>query len=203
MSTKNFKISIHSLPYSSNKDYYNLLEWLVDSLDLANGTRNKKILLRLLDLFIQASRLKHGKIKEVQVINSCMDLKQIHELLKSESLSISFSQLFNSYLRNLIQARLVEEKASAKYALRADSLQASFKELRLETFKEFDKILEHAIALDNTKPIENNVVPESNEDNNIAANVSDSSNSSIDEINQSNTINNNSTDESDEENDNY
>lgn len=157
MDERSFKFNFITLPSvpSNELSKERLIDFLVASLSLGNTRSSNTVPKRLFELFFEISKINEGKFKfkdsEFDVFEGAMRVDDIYKILKTQDVTIGIAQLYNNYLTALLRLGLITKRKGSYYGLRNQTFYDSFKEIRYDLSKEFEKLLEHAKELDKLK----------------------------------------------------
>ena len=133
----------------------NLATYLASSLGLIPPRGKGIVAVKLIQLFSDIANKREGEIKckggVFPIKNGAMKVEDIHKWLLSEGVDIGTAQLYNTYIRNFINAGIITKKKYSMYGLRSKNLKETLHEAKLDWEREFNKILDHAARLDTLK----------------------------------------------------
>ena len=132
-----------------------LSTFLAESLGLTPSRGKGIVAIKLVQLFsiISGKRevtLKTLKGQEVSVKNGAMRVEDVHKWLQDSGVDIGTAQLYNTYITDFQRAGLITKKKYSMYGLKGDSLKEALSEVKRDWSKNFDRVLEHAVKLDET-----------------------------------------------------
>lgn len=152
-----FKLSLQSRPSVSQgtETREALASFLAESLGFIPSRGKGLVAVKLIELFSDIAGKREHTInlngKELPIKNGAIKVEDIHQYLKEHNIDIGIAQLYNTYITNLLRARLITKKKYSMYGLKSNNLESSLVEVEREHRKEFEKILEHAVKLDKIK----------------------------------------------------